>query len=180
MIQIQNSTIDMNQTKVIRNNKDVFLTALEYKILLIFALNPNTVFTREQILASIWDVEEEYVNDNTLTVYIKRIRQKIEEAPSSVLYLHTSNYKNIDKMADDYTKADKLKGLDYYNIKENMRLANNIFLAVKILVYGFITLFTLIGVPSVFNTINTSIALRRKEFAVLRSVGLTSKGFKKH
>lgn len=74
MIQIQNSTIDMNQTKVIRNNKDVFLTALEYKILLIFALNPNTVFTREQILASIWDVEEEYVNDNTLTVYIKRIR----------------------------------------------------------------------------------------------------------
>lgn len=83
-------------------------------------------------------------------------------------------------MADDYTKADKLKGLDYYNIKENMRLANNIFLAVKILVYGFITLFTLIGVPSVFNTINTSIALRRKEFAVLRSVGLTPKGFKKH
>ena len=74
MIQIQNSTIDMNQTKVIRNNKDVFLTALEYKILLIFALNPNTVFTREQILASIWGVEEEYVNDNTLTVYIKRIR----------------------------------------------------------------------------------------------------------
>ena len=74
MIQIQNSTIDMNQTKVIRNNKDVFLTALEYKILLIFALNPNIVFTREQILASIWDVEEEYVNDNTLTVYIKRIR----------------------------------------------------------------------------------------------------------
>ena len=83
-------------------------------------------------------------------------------------------------MADDYTKEDKLKGLDYYNIKENMRLANNIFLAVKILVYGFITLFTLIVVPSVFNTINTSIALRRKEFAVLRSVGLTSKGFKKH
>lgn len=89
LIQIQNITIDMNQAKVMRNNKDVFLTALEYKILLIFALNPNTVFTREQILASIWDVEEEYVNDNTLTVYIKRIRQKIEEDPANPKIIQT-------------------------------------------------------------------------------------------
>ena len=57
------------------------LTALEYKILLILALNPNTVFTREKILADIWDVNEAYVNDNTLTVYIKRIREKIEDDP---------------------------------------------------------------------------------------------------
>lgn len=89
LIQIQNITIDMNQAKVMRNNKDVFLTALEYKILLIFALNPNTVFTREQILASIWDVEEDYVNDNTLTVYIKRIRQKIEEDPTNPKIIQT-------------------------------------------------------------------------------------------
>lgn len=89
LIQIQNITIDMNQAKVMRNNKDVFLTALEYKILLIFALNPNTVFTREQILASIWDVEEDYVNDNTLTVYIKRIRQKIEEDPANPKIIQT-------------------------------------------------------------------------------------------
>ncbi len=89
LIQIQNITIDMNQAKVIKDNKDVFLTALEYKILLIFALNPNTVFTREQILASIWDVEEEYVNDNTLTVYIKRIRQKVEEDPTNPKIIQT-------------------------------------------------------------------------------------------
>lgn len=83
LIQIQNITIDMNQAKVLKNNKDLFLTALEYKILLIFALNPNIVFTREKILANIWDVNEEYVNDNALTVYIKRIREKIEDNPTN-------------------------------------------------------------------------------------------------
>ena len=55
------------------------LTALEYKILITLALEPNVVFSREQILADIWDVNEDFVNDNTLTVYIKRIREKIED-----------------------------------------------------------------------------------------------------
>lgn len=79
LIKIDNLIIDLNQAKVLKNNKDVFLTALEYKILLILATNPNIVFPRDQILANIWDVNEEYVNDNTLTVYIKRIREKIED-----------------------------------------------------------------------------------------------------
>ena len=52
-------------------------------------------------------------------------------------------------------------------------------MAIRILLYGFITLVTLIGVTSVFNTINTSIMLRKKEFAMLRSVGLTPRGFNK-
>ncbi len=81
VIQIQDLTIDLEQAKVLKNGIDVMLTALEYKILLILALNPNTVFTREKILADIWDVNEAYVNDNTLTVYIKRIREKIEDDP---------------------------------------------------------------------------------------------------
>lgn len=81
-IKIRDIVIDMKQAKVFKNGIDVMLTALEYKILLILALSPNTVFTREKILADIWDVNEEYVNDNTLTVYIKRIREKIEDNPS--------------------------------------------------------------------------------------------------
>lgn len=76
---IDDITIDLKQAKVFKKGKDVMLTALEYKILLILALNPNQVFTREKILADIWDVNEEYVYDNTLTVYIKRIREKIED-----------------------------------------------------------------------------------------------------
>lgn len=83
IIKIGNITIDLKAAKVIKNGVDVMLTALEYKILLTFALNPNVVFTREKILASIWDVNEEYVNDNTLTVYIKRIREKIEDDPTN-------------------------------------------------------------------------------------------------
>lgn len=82
IIKIKDLTINLNQAKVLKNNKDIFLTALEYKILLILILNPNQTFTREKILADIWDVNEEYVNDNTLTVYIKRIREKIEDNPN--------------------------------------------------------------------------------------------------
>ena len=81
IIKIGNVSIDINQAKVTKNDKQIFLTALEYKILLLLVLNPNIVFTREKILADIWDVAEEYVNDNTLTVYIKRIREKIEDDP---------------------------------------------------------------------------------------------------
>lgn len=79
LIKIKNITIDLKQAKVFKDSKDVNLTALEYKILLTLALNPNITFTREKLLADIWDVNEEYVYDNTLTVYIKRIREKIEE-----------------------------------------------------------------------------------------------------
>ena len=81
VIYLHNVVIDLKQAKVFKNQKDVMLTALEYKILLILALNPNQVFTREKILSDIWDVNEAYVNDNTLTVYIKRIREKIEDDP---------------------------------------------------------------------------------------------------
>lgn len=83
VIELHDVVIDMKQAKVFKNGIDVMLTALEYKILLILALNPNTVFSREKILADIWDVNEAFVNDNTLTVYVKRIREKIEDDPNS-------------------------------------------------------------------------------------------------
>ena len=83
LIKLFDLTIDTNRMLVLKNNKDVMLTALEYKIFLIFVLNPNVVFTREKILADVWDVNEEYVNDNALTVYIKRIREKIEDDPTN-------------------------------------------------------------------------------------------------
>lgn len=88
-IRIGNIVIDLKQAKVFKNGEDVQLTALEYKILLVLALNPNTVFSREKILADIWDVNEEYVYDNTLTVYIKRIREKIEDDPSNPTIIET-------------------------------------------------------------------------------------------
>ena len=83
LIKLFDLTIDTNRVVVLKDGVDVMLTALEYKIFLIFVLNPNVVFTREKILANVWDVNEEYVNDNALTVYIKRIREKIEDDPAN-------------------------------------------------------------------------------------------------
>lgn len=96
LIHLGNVLIDLNSAKVLKNGHDVMLTALEYKILLTLSMNPNMVFTREKILADIWDVNEEYVNDNTLTVYIKRIREKIEDDvnhPKIILTVRGVGYK---------------------------------------------------------------------------------------
>ena len=68
--------------KVLKDKQEVELTALEYKILVMLFENRGKIITREQILSYIWDNEENFVNDNTLTVYIKRIREKIEKDPN--------------------------------------------------------------------------------------------------
>ena len=68
--------------KVLKDKQEVELTALEYKILVMLFENKGKIITREQILSYIWDNEENFVNDNTLTVYIKRIREKIEKDPN--------------------------------------------------------------------------------------------------
>ncbi|MDE5539749.1 MAG: response regulator transcription factor [Bacilli bacterium] len=81
-ITIADVTINLRDASVYKKQEKIFLTALEYKILLIMFQSPGRVFTREAILADIWDTSEEYVNDNTLTVYIKRIREKIEDNPT--------------------------------------------------------------------------------------------------
>ena len=68
--------------KVLKDKQEIELTALEYKILVMLFENKGKIITREQILSYIWDNEENFVNDNTLTVYIKRIREKIEKDPN--------------------------------------------------------------------------------------------------
>lgn len=88
----------------------------------------------------------------------------------------SDNTDNIDKLTKE---LDKYDNVNYTNVKESMKQANNMILVIKILMYGFIGLVTLIGVTSVFNTISTSMALRKREFAILRSIGLTRKGFNK-
>lgn len=67
---------------VYRNGEELALSALEYRLLLIFFNNKGVVLSRGRLLSEIWDVAGEFVNDNTLTVYIKRLREKIEEDPS--------------------------------------------------------------------------------------------------
>ena len=75
--------VDTEKGVAMKNNKDLFLSALEYRLLLVFINNRGIVLTRNQLLDAIWDVAGEYVNDNTLTVYIKRLREKIEDDPAN-------------------------------------------------------------------------------------------------
>ena len=81
-IKIKNVEINLSSGKVLKEGKEIELTALEYKILVMLFENRGKMITREQILSYIWDSEENFVNDNTLTVYIKRIREKIEDNPN--------------------------------------------------------------------------------------------------
>jgi len=82
-------TIVTQQAKVYKNAHGVFLTALEYRLLLALVANQGRVLTRAQILAQIWDVDEDFVNDNTLTVYIKRLREKLEDDPQNPTLIQT-------------------------------------------------------------------------------------------
>jgi DNA-binding response OmpR family regulator len=75
--------------KVYKDNQEIYLSALEYKLLLIFFHNQNKILTRDMLLEEIWNISKEDVNDNTLTVYIKRIRNKIEDDPSSPVIIKT-------------------------------------------------------------------------------------------
>lgn len=75
-------TVDIVKGIVYRNGEELALSALEYRLLLIFFNNKGVVLSRGRLLSEIWDVAGEFVNDNTLTVYIKRLREKIEEDPS--------------------------------------------------------------------------------------------------
>jgi DNA-binding response OmpR family regulator len=77
------------QAKVYKNGHEVLLTALEYRLLLALVANQGRVLTRAQILAQIWDVDEDFVNDNTLTVYIKRLREKLEDDPQNPTLIQT-------------------------------------------------------------------------------------------
>ncbi|MFR3685941.1 MAG: response regulator transcription factor [Enterococcus sp.] len=74
--------VDIAGGVVRKNGKEVFLSALEYRLLLVFVNNPKNILTRERLLDELWDAAGEFVNDNTLTVYIKRLREKIEEDPT--------------------------------------------------------------------------------------------------
>ena len=72
-----------------KNGRDLFLSALEYRLLLVFINNRGAVMTRTKLLESIWDIAGEFVNDNTLTVYIKRLREKIEDDPANPTIIKT-------------------------------------------------------------------------------------------
>lgn len=82
-------TVNLKEGKVYKDGAQVFLTALEYRLFLTLVNNRGQVLTRSQLLESIWDVAGDFVNDNTLSVYIKRIRDKLEDNPNDPKLIKT-------------------------------------------------------------------------------------------
>lgn len=88
-LHIGDIVINTRQARVWKNSTEVLLTALEYRLLLTLAVHPGQVLSRTQLLEGIWDIAGDFVNDNTLTVYVKRLREKIEDDPQSPKLIQT-------------------------------------------------------------------------------------------
>ena len=91
--------IDTARALVTRKGEEIPLSALEYRLFLLLVNNQGILLTRERLLDEIWDAAGEFVNDNTLTVYIKRLREKIETDPSRpqiILTVRGMGYKVAD------------------------------------------------------------------------------------
>ena len=82
VVKLGNVSVNLNEARVTKDGEDVILTAMEYRLLLTFLNNRGRILSRNRLLEEIWDVDGDFVNDNTLTVYIKRLRDKIERDPA--------------------------------------------------------------------------------------------------
>ncbi|OOM10352.1 response regulator transcription factor [Clostridium saccharobutylicum] len=96
--------VDMASGVVKKDGNEVFLSPLEYRLLLVFISNPKSIITRSKLLDELWDAAGEFVNDNTLTVYIKRLREKIENNPTRpqiILTVRGTGYRLGDGYASE-------------------------------------------------------------------------------
>lgn len=78
-----------SQTKIFKENKEIDITSREYKLFELFMENQNQTLTRELIIKRLWDIDGDFINDNTLTVTIKRLREKIEDNPNNPIIIKT-------------------------------------------------------------------------------------------
>lgn len=101
---IRGLSVDLASGVVKKDGREVFLSALEYRLLLVFLNNPQSIITRSRLLDELWDAAGEFVNDNTLTVYIKRLREKIEDDPANpkiILTVRGTGYRLGDGNASE-------------------------------------------------------------------------------
>lgn len=96
--------VDTASGVVKKNGSEVFLSALEYRLLLVFISSPQSIITRDRLLNELWDAAGEFVNNNTLTVYIKRLREKVEDDPADpkiILTVRGTGYRLGDGNASE-------------------------------------------------------------------------------
>lgn len=89
VVRLGDIVVDTVKGTVSKHGRDLYLSALEYRLLLVFLNNRGIILSRSQLLETIWDIAGEFVNDNTLTVYIKRLREKIEDDPQNPTIIQT-------------------------------------------------------------------------------------------
>lgn len=89
VLELGDVRIDTASGTVQKTGQEIFLSALEYRLLLLFANNKGKILSRTKLLEEIWDAAGEFVNDNTLTVYIKRLREKVETEPQNPIIIKT-------------------------------------------------------------------------------------------
>lgn len=77
------------QTKVVKANEEIYLTPVEFRLLSMFLQNPRQTLSREQILEKLWDINGDFVNDNALSVFIRRLREKLEDDPAHPVHILT-------------------------------------------------------------------------------------------
>ncbi len=82
-------TVKLLEGRVIKNGVDIELTSAEYRLLCLFMQNPNIILSKDQIMQRLWNCNESFVDDNTLAVYISRLREKIEDNPKEHIFLTT-------------------------------------------------------------------------------------------
>lgn len=113
---------------------------------------------------------------NSYLIISDEMFDKIAKTNNLDIYYKASNADKLQDELDSYLNGES------YNIdnkEENVRIMNNLFTLIAIFLYGFIIVISLIGITNIFNTITTNMELRRQEFAMLKSIGMTSKEFKR-
>lgn len=91
--------LDPERGTVTRNGEELILSALEYRLLLVFMTNKGQLLSRERLIDELWSASGEFVSDNTLTVYIKRLRERVEQnpqIPQLILTVRGLGYKAVD------------------------------------------------------------------------------------
>ena len=107
-------------------------------------------------------------------VMSEELFNKYMEAVSSLTYIKTTD---ANRLQDEFEKALTGYTIEIYNNDQNYKMVNNLYTLVAIFLYGFIIVISLIGITNIFNTITTNMELRKREFAMLKSVGMTKKEF---
>ena len=120
----------------------------------------------------------EYIS-NSYFIVSEDFMNKIGSYNSSMLYAQSQNASKLDEEVEQYKQENNLTQTDMYsvNLEESAKAENAIVLVISIFLYGFIAVITLIGITNIFNTITTNMNLRKKEFAMLKSIGMTKKEF---